>query len=122
MKRDLLLFLNDIKNSTADIIDFTHDIDYKRFINDKKTIYAVIRALEIIGEAAKKIPISLRKKYPEIEWKNMAGIRDILIYEYFGVNISIIWNVIENKLPLLLNNIEKVISEYKQENPNLFGK
>ncbi len=113
-------FLNDIKNSTTDILDFTDNISYEDFSNDKKTIYAVIRALEIMGEASKNIPSYMRKKYPNIEWKNMAGLRDVLAHEYFGINLPIIWNVVQNKLPILLVNIEKVIVDYKTLNPELF--
>lgn len=116
MKRNLLLYLNDIHQSCKDIIDFTNEHNYDSFIKDKKTIYAVIRALEIIGEASKKVPVQLRKRYPDIQWKSMAGMRDILIHDYFGINYKIVWNVID-KLPNLVNNLEQVIIDYKNENP-----
>jgi uncharacterized protein with HEPN domain len=116
MKRDLSLFLNDIFFYTSIILDFTIDMDFEVFSNDKKTILAVTRALEIIGEASKHIPNDLRKKFPEIEWKNMAGMRNFISHEYFGIDLPLIWNVIIKKLPSLKEDIQKVIIYYKTEN------
>jgi uncharacterized protein with HEPN domain len=120
MKRDLSLFLNDINYYTKLILEFTKDMNYEEFCIDKKTILAVTRALEIIGEASKHIPNELRKKFPEIEWKNIAGMRDFISNEYFGVDLPLIWNVIFKKLPSLKTNIQKVINYYKTEsNPTI---
>jgi uncharacterized protein with HEPN domain len=120
MKRNLLLYLNDIKYSATDIIEFTKNLDSISFSADKKTLYAVIRALEIIGEATKKIPVSIKRNYTDIEWKSMAGLRDVLIHDYFGVNNELIWKLIQEKIPFLIKNIEIVINDYKKENPDLF--
>lgn len=71
----------------------------------------MIRALEVIGEAAKKIPTEIKKKYPQIPWKKMAGMRDKLIHEYFGVNIKVVWKTIKKDVPELKPKIEKMLKE-----------
>ena len=77
------------------------------FSADDMRIDAVIRNLEIIGEAAKNIPVEIREEYPDIEWKKIVGLRNILIHEYSGVDIDILWDVVKNKLPELENLIQK---------------
>ena len=74
---------------------------------------AVVRSLEIIGEATKKIPADVKYQWKEIQWKNMAGMRDKLIHDYFGINYSIVWDVVKNTIPELTNQIKKVIKENK---------
>ena len=80
------------------------------FENDDKTVDAVVRNLEIIGEAVKMIPESIRLAHPNIEWKKIAGLRDILAHQYFGVDIEIIWDILENKLPALEEEINEILS------------
>jgi uncharacterized protein with HEPN domain len=76
-------------------------MSYESFSADKKTINAVIRSLEVLGEATKHIPLSFRKKHPDIPWSKMAGMRDVLIHDYMGVDLKSVWNVIRNRLPEL---------------------
>jgi uncharacterized protein with HEPN domain len=121
MKRDISLYLNDIYNSATDIITFIMEMSYDDFQQDKKTILAVTKSFEIIGEAVKHIPQGFKKKYPTIEWKNMAGLRNLLVHEYFGIDLPVIWNVIESKLPALIIDFKRIIDEYKLENPELFS-
>lgn len=94
MKKEFLDYLEDIIEAMGDVMKFVENIEYDDFVNEKKDSYAAMRAIEIIGEAVKKIPNSVRKKYPEIPWKEMAGMRDKLIHEYFGVNLKKAWNTV----------------------------
>jgi uncharacterized protein with HEPN domain len=115
MKRTFIDYVEDIYESICDIEDFIKNMDFTDFSSDKKTTNAVIRSLEIIGEAAKKIPIELREKYHEIPWKYMAGMRDKLIHEYHGVDLEIVWNVAVRELPAIKPLIEEIIAELKRE-------
>ena len=113
MTRDFLDYFEDIGNSIQEIDDFTAKMSYPAFIEDKKTVNAVIRSLEVIGEAAKRIPDEIRTKYPDIPWKRMAGMRDKLIHEYSGVDLEIVWTVIKEELPQLKPLIKKIIKTLK---------
>ena len=84
------------------------DITYDSFQDDRKTVDAVVRNLEIIGEASKKIPPEIKEKISTIEWRKIAGLRDILIHEYFGVDEEILWDIVENKIPELKKAIQKM--------------
>ena len=101
-------YFNDILNSILEMQEFVEDLSFEEFIEDKKTINAVIRSLEVLGEAAKKIPPSLKSRHANIPWKKMAGLRDKLIHEYFGVDLEIVWNVIQKDLPRLKPKMMKL--------------
>ena len=90
-------------------MSYTQGLTMETFSKDAKTFDAILRNLEIIGEASKKIPNEICSQYPEIEWKKIAGLRDILIHFYFGIDDEIVWDVIQNKLP----ELEKQIREIK---------
>jgi len=109
--RDLRDYLNDILESVEDIRSFTNSMSCEDFESDKKTLYAVIRCLEIIGEAVKKIPINIREKYPEIPWKEIGGMRDKLIHEYFGVDIETIWDTIHEDLSPLKESVTIIFND-----------
>lgn len=112
-------YLNDIKTSIAEIQEFTGDMSFEGFSSDRKTSHAVTRCFEIIGEAVKNIPNQLKTRYPGIPWREMAGMRDKMIHEYFGVNLEIVWQTIEEDIPLLKKMIEKVIAdEDKKQKPD----
>ncbi|MEM1562100.1 MAG: DUF86 domain-containing protein [Candidatus Bathyarchaeia archaeon] len=108
-KRDYRDYLQDILDSIKDIEDFTRNVDFEDFARDRKTINAVIRSIEVIGEAAKHIPKSIRDKYPSIPWRKMAGMRDKLIHEYFGVDIKILWKTIKKDIPPLKPLIQNIL-------------
>jgi uncharacterized protein with HEPN domain len=110
-KRDIEDYLKDIVENIDKIVKFTSGISYEDFVNNDEKVYAVIRAIEIIGEATKNVPQSIRKKYPEIPWKDMAGMRDKVIHEYFGVDAKIVWITATKEIPPLKDKILKVINE-----------
>ena len=108
MKRDLGLFIEDILESIKNIEEFTKGLNKEKFSKDNLRQSAVIRQLEIIGEAVKNIPSSFREKYPNIPWKDIAGFRDILSHTYFGVSIDRVWNIIEKDLPNFKKEMRKI--------------
>ncbi len=81
------------------------------FSEDAKTLDAVVRNLEVIGEAIKKVPEKIRAKHPDVEWKKIAGLRDILIHEYFGIDVEVIWDIVQNKLPILEEKVSRMLAE-----------
>ena len=108
MKRAINLFIQDILENIKDIESFSHGLTIKEFENSKLKQNAIIRSLEVIGEAVKNIPDPFREKYPNISWKDIAGFRGILSHSYFGVNMDRIWNIIEKDLPSFRKEIEKI--------------
>jgi len=109
INRDVLDFMLDIRDSISDIRNFIQSMTYADFSEDRKTINAVIRSLEIIGEAAKKIPPDIRQKYPHVPWREIAGMRDKLIHEYFGIDLSIIWETVQHDFSDLENAVENFL-------------
>jgi len=110
-KRDYSLFLADIFDCGKKIESYAKGRTYANFLNDSMFRDAVIRNLEIIGEAAKHLPRSFRLKYPEIDWARMAGFRDIAIHEYFAVDYEIVWSIVQEGIPVLLSEIKRVIQK-----------
>jgi len=102
------LFLSHILDSCKNIIEFTKDIDFKTFINKRLIQSAVIRELEIIGEATKNISVDIRKHSKDIPWKKLTGMRDKLIHGYFTVDLKEVWNTVKNDIILLKRGIEKI--------------
>lgn len=108
MKKDEA-YLKHILDAISDIKKFTTDVSKEKFYEDKEKQYAVLRALEIIGEATKNLSKDLKAKNSEIPWKEIAGMRDKLIHEYFGVNLELVWETIKSKLPELEEQISEIL-------------
>jgi len=109
MPRDYKVYLEDILEAVQKIRSFTAGYSREKLMQDAKTLDAVVRNLEVIGEAVKHIPNDLRTKHPHMDWKKIAGLRDILIHEYFGIDVDIIWDILQTKLTPL----EKAVKEIK---------
>ena len=110
-KRYIDDYLQDILDAIADSQQFISGMTFTEFESDRKTIFAATRAVEIVGEAIKSIPQNIRDKYPEIPWKSFAGMRDKLIHQYFGVNLQVLWDTIQQDLPPLQTTISKILED-----------
>jgi len=107
MPRDFEVYLEDILQAIAKIRTYVAGATRQSFAQDNMRIDAVVRNLEVIGEAAKMIPEAIRVEYPNIEWKKIAGLRDILAHHYFEVDLDIVWDIVQNKLPELERDLGK---------------
>jgi uncharacterized protein with HEPN domain len=111
MSKEPKEFLRHINDECLYIISVSKDLKYEDLLSDETLKRAIIRSLEIIGEATKKIPADVKVKWNTIQWKNMAGMRDRLIHDYIGINYTIVWDVIKNKIPDMNKQISKLLSE-----------
>lgn len=112
MSKEPIEYLKHIRDESLFILSVIHkDVNKNDFLQDETLKRAVVRSLEIIGEATKKIPADFKVKWNAIMWKNMAGMRDRLIHDYMGVNYSIVWDVAKNKIPELYEQIVQVLEK-----------
>ena len=111
MPRDYKIYLKDILESIAKIDEYTKGVSFAEFKEERMREDAIIRNLMTIGEAVKSIPGTIRSKSPQTEWEEMAGLRDILVHQYFGIELGTIWDIIKKDLPRLKRDIEKLIEK-----------
>jgi len=103
------LYLDDIKQACDDILQFSQGIDSaKAFESDRKTFLAVIRCLEVLGEAARQMPRSFREKHPEVPWREIGNLRNVIAHEYFGLEPEIIWDIVQTQVPDLLEKVKTI--------------
>lgn len=107
-KRNSQLLVGDILDSAAKILNYTDGITFDQFTKDGKTIDAVIRNFEIIGEAANRLPEEFKDRYPEIDWHRIRGFRNRIVHDYFGIDYSIVWLIKETFLPSMIAQLEQL--------------
>jgi uncharacterized protein with HEPN domain len=107
-KREPTLLVEDIIDSANKILEYTHTLSFEEFINDSKTIDAVIRNFEIIGEAANRLPDDFKAKYSNIEWHRIRGFRNRIVHDYFGIDYSIVWEIKESFLSNLITLLKSL--------------
>ena len=111
-KRDTILLLEDMLESAIKIKRYTTEHDFDSFIKDEKTIDAVVRNFEIIGEAANRIESTFRTTNPEIQWSRIRGFRNRIVHNYFGIDYEIVWTIIENDIEKLIGQLQVLISSF----------
>lgn len=114
-ERDPRLYCEDILESGNAILDFVEGLSFEDFCDDRKTYSAAIREFEIIGEAVGKLPESFRERRPDVEWQDIKDFRNLLSHEYFGVDLEIVWKIIEDDLPALMDAVREIAGTERDE-------
>ena len=114
MRRDVLVYLKDILENMGDAVQFIEGMSYEQFAADKRTVNAVLRSIEVVGEATKGVPDDIRSQYPQVPWKEMAGMRDKVIHFYFGVDKEIVWLVAKERFPYLRVLIQQILADLER--------
>jgi uncharacterized protein with HEPN domain len=114
VKRDYLVYIEDILDAMEKAEIAVSGVDYDRFANDFRINYVVVRALEIVGEATKRLPPAFREQYPHIPWKKMAGMRDRIIHGYDNVNLEIVWQVVQKDVPRLKPPLQQILADHQE--------
>jgi uncharacterized protein with HEPN domain len=111
-RRVYLDYIQDMVENAQKALFFIEGMNFEEFSTDEKTIYAVVRAIEVIGESVRNIPEDLRNTYSEIPWREIVGTRDKLIHEYFGVNLNVVWRTVKEDLPTLITQLTAILDDY----------
>jgi len=117
-KREYRGFLEDILDNAQKAIRFIEGVNFKDFKKNEEKIFAVIRALELIGEAAKHIPKFVRSKSPKVPWEEMSGMRNKLVHEYFGVDLKVVWKTLKKDIPPLIEEVGRIVENLNLTNIN----
>jgi uncharacterized protein with HEPN domain len=107
-------YCSDVLEAMQRIMTYTGGVSYEQFMADRRTQDAVVRNIEVIGEAVKRLSSSLKRQHPAIPWKDMAGMRDKVIHDYFGINYDIVWTVASEEIPRLLSSISGVLQKLRR--------
>jgi uncharacterized protein with HEPN domain len=108
-RRGFLLFLEDIMASIEKLEKYTKDLSFDQFSKNEMAVDAVIRNFEVIGEAVKKIPKEVKQKYSDVEWNEATGFRDVLIHDYFGIDLEAVWDTLKKNVPVFKEKLTKVL-------------
>ena len=114
-RRDYILFLDDILGAIKKIEEYSKGLTFKKFCENNMAVDAVIRNFEVIGEATKNIPKKVMEKYPDVEWKEAIGFRNILIHDYFGIDIEAVWETVKKNIPQYKKHITEVLKSEKRD-------
>jgi len=112
MSRDWRLHVRDIREACHRIARYVEGLDFEHFEQDQKTVDAVLRNLEVIGEAAKHVPNEIREQHAGLPWRKIAALRDVVIHEYFGVDLDVIWDVVQSRMPTLLREADAILARH----------
>ncbi len=115
MRRAVWFYVQDILENMHDAEEFIRGMTYEQFLNDKRTINAVLRSLQVIGESAKRVPDEVRERYPEVPWREMAGMRDKITHDYLDVDIEIVWRVLTENIPQIRPLLDQVLVDLRPE-------
>lgn len=110
MSRSVLLYLRDIRDHCAEISEHVHGLSYEDFFADRRTYKAVVYSLLVIGEAAKHVPEDVRARHPEVPWRRIAGMRDVIAHGYFALDDRVVWDVVQHEVPALRIQVEAILA------------
>ncbi len=116
MSRDVRIYLEDILESASRVLEYAEHMEFDDFLANKMAYDAILRNLELIGEAAKNVPNEIRGHYSQVEWRKIAGLRDVLVHQYFGLEDETLWNIVKTEVPELLEQVKRILaSESKNQ-------